>query len=70
MGLRLGNNVNNYGIRKTYNLFLSSRNLFTDKLMLSPTGLVSYGYRRKSGNIVRINRKKRRKKTLKLYIIS
>jgi hypothetical protein len=33
MGLRLGNNSNNYGIRKTYNLSLSSRNLFTDILM-------------------------------------
>jgi hypothetical protein len=34
MGLRLGNNANNYCIRKTYNLLLSSRILFTDKLML------------------------------------
>jgi hypothetical protein len=34
MGLRLGNIANNYCIRKTYNLLLSSRILFTDKLML------------------------------------
>jgi hypothetical protein len=41
MGLRLGNNANNYSIRKTYNLFLSSRNLFIDKLML-PHWFVMY----------------------------